>query len=107
MSGRRVVALLLAAVLLGIQIGVPVAGLFAERPDRFGWHMYSTLNPAPEASVEDASGDLSPVDVAALIADPRAEIRWSGPLADVLCQDESVVAVVVSDREGTSRVPCP
>ncbi len=98
---------MLAVLILTVQIGVPVAALFESRPARFGWQMYSTLNPAPEASVEDANGNLVPVDVSALVADPRAEIRWSGPLSDLLCRARETVAVVVTDREGTTRVPCP
>jgi hypothetical protein len=103
---RRAKALL-ALILLTVLIGVPVAALFDARPARFGWQMYSTLNPAPAASIEDASRTLVPVDLDALIADPRAEIRWSGSLADLLCRDGATVAVVVTDREGTTRVPCP
>jgi hypothetical protein len=106
-SGRRGGALLLALIILAIQVGVPVLALFDSRPARFGWQMYSTLNPAPQASVEDASGNLLPVDLDALIADPRAEIRWSAPLAGLLCRDGAAVAVVVTDRDGTTRVPCP
>jgi hypothetical protein len=94
------------ATLAAIQVGIPLLALFDDRPARFGWHMYSTLNPAPEASIEDESGAVTPVNLGSLIADPRAEIRWSEPLAELLCRDESAVAIVVSDREGTSRVPC-
>lgn len=109
MSARRGAALLLAIVIATVQLGVPVVALFDSRPARFGWHMYSTLNPAPEAWAEDEGGNLAPVDLDALIADPRAEIRWSAPLADMLCRDDAIaaIAVVVTDREGTTRVPCP
>lgn len=106
MNPRRGAALLIVLI-LAVQVGVPIAALFESRPARFGWQMYSTVNPAPEAAVEDASGNLVPVDLSALIADPRAEVRWSGPLSDLLCRERAAVAVVVTDRDGTTRVPCP
>lgn len=107
MSGaRRWVALGALVVIGAVQVGVPALGLFDDRPGRFGWHMYSTINPAPEASVEGPDGVLTPVDLSALVADPRAEIRWSEPLAELLCPGDGAVAAVVTDREGTTRVPC-
>lgn len=106
MTPQRRLAMGLVVTLAAVQVGVPLRALLDDRPARFGWHMYSTLNPAPEAGVEDESGTVTPVDLGSLIADPRAEIRWSEPLAELLCRDESAVAIVVTDREGTSRVPC-
>ncbi|MDQ3689000.1 MAG: hypothetical protein M3406_03010 [Chloroflexota bacterium] len=104
---RRWASIAVAAVLAIAVVGLPILAFFDERPGRFGWQMYATINPAPEASVERADGLLEPVDLGPLLADARAEIEWADPLAELLCRDESVAAVVVTDRAGRSRVPCP
>jgi hypothetical protein len=107
MSGRGRTLLGLLVLIVGVvQVGVPVASLLEPRPSRFGWQMYSGLTRAPVVSVEDETGDLRLVDAGPLIGEGRAEIRWAQPLARTLC-DDGVAAVIVTDREGTTRVPCP
>lgn len=105
-STRLVLAAVLFVTFLVAQVSVPMRSLFEPRPVRFGWQMYTTLTHAPEASVEHANEELTTIDVLGLIADPRAEIHWAKPLARLLCAGEDAEAVVVTDRDGTRRIPC-
>lgn len=107
MTPRRGLIVVLVAAIAAIELGVPAIALVGDRPARFGWQMYSGVNPAPEAWVEDPAGERHAVDLRALIADTRAEIEWAAPLAEHLCGERDAVAVVVADREGTVRIPCP
>lgn len=92
--------------ILAVIVIVPLTAAFEPRPARFGWQMYSTLNYIPEAAIEGAAGNVTSVDVLALVADPRSEIHWAEPLSRLLCEREDSAAVVVTDRGGTRRIPC-
>lgn len=89
-----------------LQVGLPIRAAFDERPARYGWQMYSTVSQAPEVYVEDSTGRRSPVDPLALMADPRAEVRWAPLLVERLCRDPAVAAVVVRERGDEERVTC-
>ena len=102
-------AILTAALFVAIaivQVGVPIRQFVEPRPARFGWHMYSNMNPPPRAWVEAADGERIEVDVMQVLGDTRAEVSWSGPLAERLCAAEGVSAVIVIDRAHETRVPC-
>ena len=103
--GARLAAILCLAI-AAVQIAIPARAFFEPRPVRFGWHMYSSLTYLPEAWVEQADGSISRVDVGQMVGDPRAEIHWSEPLAEVLCGSPEARAVIVTDRDGEERVPC-
>lgn len=105
-SRRRVILAALVVFIAVVQVGVPVIRLFEPRPSRFGWQMYSGLVLAPTVETEDVAGVRTEVDVEGLVVTGRAEIYWSEPLARALCAGD-IVAVVVVDRQGTTRVPCP
>jgi hypothetical protein len=89
-----------------LQVGLPIRAMFDERPARYGWQMYSTVSQAPDVWTQDGSGRTSVVDPLALMGDPRAEIRWTGPLAKHLCRDPVVVAVIIHERGDEERVAC-
>lgn len=109
-EGGRASATTLASaafVLIGLlQIGIPAQAATEERPARYGWQMYSTVSPAPDAWTEDETGRRSAVDVIALMADPRAEIRWTEPLVARLCREPDVRAVIVRERGTEERFAC-
>ena len=107
MTARERLMMAAVIIIVAIQIGIPALALFDERPGRFGWQMYSTLSAPPRAEVENADGSRAAVDLGAVVADFRAEIHWAPHLAELLCRDADVVAVVVADGERTNRVPCP
>lgn len=89
-----------------LQIALPAQATLEPRPARFGWQMYSTMSHVPEVWTEDTTGSLTPVEVAPLMGDGRAEIHWTEPLASALCMDERVHAVIVIEREAKERIAC-
>lgn len=100
-------ALVAFVLLAGILLVLPIRAMFDERPARYGWQMYSTISHAPEIVVEEADGSAQAVDVLSYMADPRAEIRWAGPLIERLCRDTRAAAVVVRERGDEERATCP
>ena len=90
-----------------VQLTVPVVALAGPRPSRFAWHMFTTTTPAPEAWIEDAAGDLTKVDVRAMLLHPRADASIARGLVERLCADGAAVAVVTEHLGQRSRYPCP
>jgi hypothetical protein len=103
---RSVIAAALFVAIAAIQVAIPVLATFEPRPARFGWQMYSTVSPVPEVWTEDHAGTRVGVDIAPLMGDPRAEILWAEPLANALCQEPEVSAVIVLEREVERRISC-
>ena len=90
-----------------VQFSVPAIALAGPRPSRFAWHMFTTTTPAPEAWIEDATGDLTKVDVRAMLLHPRADASIAQGLVARLCADEAAVAVVTEHLGQRSRYSCP
>ena len=89
-----------------LQVGIPLVGLFEERPARFAWHMYSAVVHEPQAWTEDATGARSRVDLRSMTADRRAEIDWTERLAPFLCQNPDVRAVILVQGDRETRSTC-
>lgn len=107
MTPSRLIALLCVTLVLVIQVGVPVATLASPRPARFGWHMYSAVRGLPEVAVRMRTGDVEPVDVAALLARPRGEIHYADAITRHLCAGRADVAsVIVTEGGFTGEQPC-
>ena len=94
------VAVLVAAFLAG-QVAVPVAALFAPRPARFAWHMYSALPDLPRAWTVSADGTEEPVHLASLFAVQRAEIDYAAVLRTGLCDATGAAAVKIQAADAT------
>lgn len=105
-TSRAILTAALFVAIATVQVAVPIRQFVEPRPARFGWHMYSNMNPPPLAWVERAGGQRIEVDVMQVLGDTRAEISWSGPLAERLCAADGVRAVIVVDRADERRVPC-
>jgi hypothetical protein len=90
------------------QVLVPAAMLFAHRPARAGWQMYSALPDLPRAWVVDASGHEQPVVVSPLFAENRAEIDYAAALGAGLCDVSGAVAVKVweADQPAPELIEC-
>ena len=71
---------------LAIQLLLPAVLLVGPRPARFGWQMYSTAADLPTVVAVDASGHERTVDVASLLAGPRAEVDYVPLLVDQGCR---------------------
>jgi hypothetical protein len=91
------------------QLLVPAAMLFAQRPARFGWQMYSALPDLPRAWLLDAAGHETAVEVSTLFAKDRAEIDYAAALRAGLCDLPGTVAVKLWEPDAASPelIECP
>jgi hypothetical protein len=92
-------------ILMLLQVGVPAVLLVvADKPARFGWHMYSY--PAPEFTVvaTHSDGRTSRFDRQEWKLD-RREIRLDRAMLARLCKLVPT-AVELADAAGTERVRC-
>ena len=94
----------IGAILL--MVAVPAAALFEPRPARFGWQMFTAMAPVPAAWVERDDGTEEPIDVESRLVQPRPEADIRGALADVLCREPGVTAIVVETLEARRRLEC-
>jgi hypothetical protein len=95
----------LVLVLMFLQVGVPAVLLgVADKPARFGWHMYSY--PAPEFTVvvTHVDGESSRLDRQEWKLD-RREIRLDLTMLERLC-NLLPTAVELADEAGTELVRC-
>lgn len=95
---------------LAIQIVVPLVGLTAARPARFGWQMYSWPVEMGRYVVVDAQGEKSSVDPEPYLPRLRAEISYAKWLPTHLCQviDGATAVMVRTDlTDGRRWYRCP
>jgi hypothetical protein len=95
-----------------VQVAVPLFQLTQPRPARFGWQMYSTIRAdalGESYHIEDAGGELTPVELSAHVAVARTEIDYRTVLPPYLCEVTPGAVAVVFERGGTAagRHPCP
>lgn len=105
MRSRALPAAFFAAFLV-VQVAVPIRQLFAERPARFGWHMYSGLPQLPSAWIVEADGAETPVDLEARLAGMRGEVDYPSILAAALCAEAGVVAIRLERGGNSELVAC-
>jgi hypothetical protein len=96
------------AIFVACQVLVPSAMLFAHRPARAGWQMYSALPALPRAWLVDAAGHEEPVQVSSLFAESRAEIDYAAALRAGLCGVSGAVAVKLwrADEPAPELIEC-
>ena len=107
MSIRR--ALLAAGIglVVVLQLGIPAVNLLSPRPARFGWQMYSTAQPAPEAWTKSVDGTLEPLSLDGHWAVLRAEIDDVDAFATQVCDLTDAPEVVVRlQPDATETVAC-
>jgi len=94
-----------AALFLLVQVALPVAALFGDRPGRFGWHMYSAVPDLPEVWVIRSDGSEMSVDLSRL-AKGRAEINYTTALWAALCEEPDVSAVRLLRDDESELLSC-
>jgi hypothetical protein len=106
---RTTITAVLVALFVAWQLLVPAAMLFAQRPARFGWQMYSAVPDLPQAWLLDAAGAETPVEVSPLFAKSRAEIDYAAALRAGLCEVPGTVAVKLwePDEASPELIECP
>jgi hypothetical protein len=71
---------------LAFQLALPVAQLiWASRPARFGWQMYSAASAPPRFELIAADGSAQPVDIAPYVASLRGDVPVARFLPPHLC----------------------
>lgn len=97
------------ALFLTWQLVVPAAALFAQRPARFGWQMYSARPNLPQAWIVDAAGAETAVQVEQFFAQLRTEVDFADALRAGLCDASGAVAVKIIDPRGRKAevLDCP
>ena len=105
-SSARMMRRWLVVVSVIAMVAVPTAAMFEPRPARFGWQMFTAMAPVPAAWVETTDGNERPVDVGALLVHPRPEADLAPALAELLCRQAEVRAVVVEGLRSRSRISC-
>jgi hypothetical protein len=108
-DGGTVIAAVFVVFFVAWQLLVPAAMLFAERPARFGWQMYSAQPDLPRAWLLDAAGHETRVDVSLVFAESRAEIDYAAALRGGLCDVPGTVAVRLwePDEPSPELIECP
>ncbi|MFW5419771.1 hypothetical protein J0910_24435 [Nocardiopsis sp. CNT-189] len=107
-TGRRRRTAVLVAAALTVQLAVPAAvQLTAEdRPNRFGWQMYSGGSPDPEVEAVSVDGAVASFHYSDIDAD-RSEIKIDEALLAKLCAVEPEVAEFRVHRpEKSTTVDC-
>ena len=106
---RTRITAVLVALFVAWQLLVPAAMLFAQRPARLGWQMYSALPDLPQAWLLDAAGHETAVEVPSLFAKSRAEIDYAATLRAGLCDLPGTVAVKLweADEPSPELIECP
>jgi hypothetical protein len=96
-------------VFVAFQLVVPAVTLFAHRPARFGWQMYSALPDLPQAWLVDAAGKETRVELGPLFAESRAEIDYAAALRSGLCHLPGTASVKLLEPDATvpEIVDCP
>lgn len=101
----------ICAAILVAQIAVPVFQLRAERPARFGWHMFAAMQPPPAFGVEAPDGTIDTLKVEDVLAHPRPEIDLERVVPEALCEQRGDALAVLTYTPGesseTARFPCP
>jgi len=77
-------ALLLIAVFVVIQLGIPISRLSEEGPRRFGWQMFSVARGAPTFVAHTTSGDIE-IELVDFVARARGDIDLEEVLPTHLC----------------------
>lgn len=95
------------ALLLLTQFALPAALLWAPRPARWGWQMYSTVAPPLELSLVAADGNTTLLDSGDYLGWNRGEIDTSSVLPPFVCQQHPEArAVLVRRGDDTWEHPC-
>jgi hypothetical protein len=82
----RVAATAFFLLFLLVQTAVPVVQLWAPRPARFGWQMFSAAPSRPRFSLVMRDGTVRPADLRLYVAESRGEVDLEKALPPHLCR---------------------
>jgi hypothetical protein len=94
LTGHQQIALGVFVVFVTIQIAVPLVQLAGDRPERFGWQMFSGSGDLHDFEIITADGSVRAVETRDYVGYLRLEMEYADKLADHLCDlDAATVAV--------------
>lgn len=73
------------ALVVAVQVAVPLVAALQPPPTRLGWQMYSGLGNVPNIAMETADGTIESLDIREFAARPRPEIDWARYLPTAVC----------------------
>lgn len=85
----------LFAAIAAVQVAVPLVAMRAPPPARFGWQMFAGVAPRPRVQARDRDGALRPVDLDALLGNPRGDLRIPAGVGRDVCPLGPVALAVV------------
>jgi hypothetical protein len=98
------------AIFLLIQAGVPLVQLWAPRPARFGWQMFSATVPRARFSLVMRDGTSRPAELGRYVALSRGEVDLEKALPQHLCRvvaDLAAVQISAPSSKETRVYQCP
>ena len=106
----RVATTVFFVLFLLIQTGVPLVRLWAPRPARFGWQMFSARHQPPRFSLAMRDGTSRPADLRLYVAQSRGEVDLQQALPRHLCRVVPGVAsvqITAPDSKQPRVYECP
>lgn len=98
------------AVILALQVAVPLLRLGSEKPGRFGWHMFAGVPPAVTFAVRYDGSRVDTLTLADVLVRPRPEIDAAAEIPSRLCARDGAVRgvlVLVAGRTDGTEHTCP
>lgn len=109
-TATRVVEAVFFVLFLSIQTAVPLVKLWAPRPARFGWQMFSGRQERARFSLVMRDGTSRPVNLALYLAQSRGEMDPDEALPQHLCRvvpDVASVQVTAPGSKASRVYKCP
>lgn len=86
-----------------VQTAVPLVRLWAPRPARFGWQMFSAKFQRTRYTLVLRDGTRRPADLSLYVAQSRGEMDLQGALPAHLCRVVAGLASVQVDAPGSAE----
>lgn len=108
---RTATLVVLCVALVAAEITVAASRLGADRPVRFGWQMFATIQLRPSFELRYDDGRVEAVDLGRWVARTRWEMDLATHLPSHLCERLPAAAAVVvrwpDDSRPPDERPCP
>lgn len=106
---KSVIAAAFFVIFLLLQIGVPLVRLWAPRPARFAWHMFTTNPKRVRYTLQMNDGTSKAVDLGQYVGLSRGEVNLENALPAHLCRvvpDLAAVQITKADSKQSRVYRC-
>lgn len=104
LTGRQQVVLTIFLAFLAVQVAIPLVQLAGDRPERFGWQMFSGSRTQPEFEIVKTDGSIQAVNAKDYLGYLRLEMEYADELAIHLCDIDVDTEAVRILRDGAGEV---